>query len=220
MTRYFISPVLFAVLTIACSSSTTTNVTAEETGGNTSIETTAGNSSTGGSGNIGTTGQVTTGGNTVTSTTNTTSVAGSPSTGGNGIGTTGGSSPASTCVPKTCDQIAPAWTASSTLTKPTACGMASDGCGNLMNCGACVTDGTVNTDCGQEPTTYQGVDLKSRGLVATANVCGTRCFKAPDIGGCKNNTPIIFCPSTIPPVGLTGCTSVNASINSWCCDAS
>lgn len=244
MTRYFISPVLLAMITVACSSSTTTQsgCTTQEcidqldgTGGGTSASTStsaAGSTSvigtTGGSGTIGTTGPVTTGGNS-TATTNTTSVAGSPSTGGNGTGTTGGSSTTSTCVPKTCDQIAPAWSSTSCssctssgcclLTKPTVCGIASDGCGSTISCGTCTTDGTPNTDCGQAPATLVDstgtllFDFAAHGLKATANICGTRCVN--DLSG----SGAVVCTSSIPPLGLNNCKSINAAQHTWSCSS-
>lgn len=162
---------------------------------------TAGTQATGGSS---TTTVVTAGGNAPTSTTN--------AAGGN-------TSTSSTCVPKTCDQILPAWKASDKLTKPTACGTASDGCGGLLNCGTCVSDGSPDTGCGQAPASGVNfeIDFKLYGLKPVANICGTRCVHAPEIGSCANKTSIIVCPASVPPLGLTGCQAMNN--NTWCCDA-
>lgn len=275
MTKPSISIVLFSVITIACSSSTTTQsgCTTQEcldelngTGGQTSSETSIGGSIggsdgsiggsfvstvsvvTGGSGSTGTTtvlsatgGQIiATGGNSSATTTAPELIGGNgsttatipASTGGSSISTTAvtGGSPTTTatCVPRTCDQILPAWSATTTvptpgggaalLTKPTVCGMASDGCGGMINCGTCTTDGTPDTDCGQAPTTLivSGdvvFDFAAHGLKPIANVCGTRCVNATSEGiG-------VICTSTVPPLGLTNCTSVNSAKHIWKCSS-
>ena len=216
--------ILCAAFIFACSSSSTTtagcttqecldqlNGEAGSSAAGSSSSTVGGDSSTGGNSS-----------STLTSTGGSTSTATSSST--------GGSVSTSTCIPKTCAGEVPAWIASDALTKPTACGVASDGCGGLLQCGNCTTDGTANTDCGQAPPTGQGSGYWAEsGLVPTANVCGTRCIQAPiKLGACDNGIDydapgyqqwsMWLCPSSIPPLGLVGCKSINSSSHTWCCD--
>lgn len=233
MTRYFISPVLLAMITVACSSSTTTQsgCTTQEcidqldgTGGGTSASTStsaAGSTSvigtTGGSGTIGTTG-----GNS--------SING---TGGNGAGTTGGNSTTSTCVPKTttaCTDMATAAVSTQPLSTAQACGTIPDGCGGSVDCGSCtshgVFDGTTNTDCGQSQSGdigNQPFTWAQYGLRATSNICGSRCVRAQVnnanvYGNCGTN--VWVCPSGIQPSGAT-CTkttnTLGGAITTWCC---
>lgn len=125
------------------------------------------------------------------------------------------------CIPQNCADILPEWNASkSTLSRPSSCGIASDGCGGLLDCGDCMSDDTENTGCGQAPPVSAGTwDWASNGIVPTANVCGTRCFKTTsDCGSGKANW---ICPSTIPPMGFNNCTVIATSattVQSWCCD--
>lgn len=227
----FISPILFVMITMACSSNTTTQTgcTTQECldqlngmAGNTSmVENSTGGSVVGTSGNSATS----TGSNVTTNTGGNSGTTSTNATGGNST-TTGGNSTgnsATTCIPQTCADVVPDWTTTSKLTKPTACGTASDGCGNLLNCGTCTTDGTSNTDCGQAPTTTAtGIDLVSHGLKPVANVCGTRCVQsAPTEGSCSNGTQSWICPSSIPPLGFSGCNSINSAnplAHLWCCN--
>jgi hypothetical protein len=223
----FISPILFVMITMACSSNTTTQTgcTTQECldqlngmAGNTSM---TGNS-TGGS--VVGTGGNSSGSNVTTNTGGNSEITSTNATGGNSTGgnSTGGNS-TTTCVTQTCADVVPDWTTTSKLTKPTACGTASDGCGNLLNCGTCTNDGTSNTDCGQAPTTTAtGIDLVSHGLKPVANVCGTRCVQsAPTEGSCSNGTQSWICPSSIPPLGFSGCNSINSAnplAHLWCCN--
>jgi hypothetical protein len=208
MTRYFISPVLFAVsMTIACSSSTTTNVTAEETGGNTSIETTAGSSgcastSTGGSGNIGSTGCAI--------------------TGGNGAGTTSGNTSTS-CVPdKSCADIANAANSDTNVSGALAC---SDSCGDT--CAQCPT----GSSCGSAPTgnigNQQGITWVGYGLTAAPNICGSRCVRSHsnsqaiyDVYNVCGSTYVWICPTIAAPIGKSCQQTENtlgSGITTWCC---
>ncbi len=148
---------------------------------------------------------------------------GSANASGGSANASGGSANASTggntCIAKTCTDIIPAWDASkSTLSKPTACGITTDGCGGVLSCGACVTDGTANTDCGQAPPADATADWSGGGLVPTANVCGTRCFKK--VNGCGTvEQEAWVCPSTIPPLGIINCTLISTykTAQYWCC---
>ena len=165
---------------------------------------------TGGSGNVGT-GGVGTGGGTG-------GVINPPPTGG-----TGG-----TCTPKTCDQIAldlvGGWNTYDDLSAPLACGWAPDGCGGLINCGDCPTDGTVNTGCGQSANSTSYPQFP----VVVANVCGTRCVKNEESTRCEtvgaSGKDSWTCPSTIPPIGKTNCQNVRTAnefgVTGWCCDPS
>ena len=209
MTRYFISPVsqliarpaslavLFAV-SIACSSSTTTNVTtAEETGGNTSIETTAGNSSTGGSGNIG-------------------------STGGNGAGTTGGNTSTS-CVPdESCTDIANAANSNTNVSGALAC---SNSCGDT--CAQCPTGSSCGSAPTGNIGNQQGITWGGYGLTAAPNICGSRCVRAHsnsqaiyDVYNVCGSTYVWICPTTAAPIGKSCQQTENtlgSGITTWCC---
>jgi hypothetical protein len=138
----------------------------------------------------------------------------------------------SVCVPITCDDVISDWDPNkSTLSKPTACGYVSDGCGDMINCKTCaeqnVYDGTANTDCQQAPPSEIGSwDWTGNGLIPTANICGSRCIKDPQQsqpGSCTVGTTIggigWICPSTIPPLGLKNCNIANLEGHTWCCDA-
>jgi hypothetical protein len=205
-----IRTVLLALVMLACSSATSTQADDESSvGGETSEAGAAGmGSSIGG----------VSGGGEV-------SISGSSSTGGAAGGSTGvvgGSTNVatggSTCIAKTCADIVPVWDAvKSTLSKPTACGVTTDGCGGVLSCGACLTDGTVNTDCGQAPPADEAGDWSGYGLVPTPNVCGTRCVK---VALCDVGIDNWLCPSTIPPIGIANCRIVSTykTAQSWCCN--
>ena len=245
MTKYFIFPILF--ITMACSSTSTTECTSPEclgeagsssVGGASTANGTTGTAPGGGGNSIAT--GVVAGGSVGTNTTAGSTSTSAPSVGGSSAvsssttgGTTsvtttavstGGSSTVATttvCIPKTCADVVPAWDAStSKLSKPTACGITTDGCGGLLNCGNCVTDGTDSTDCGQAPPVVMGgFDWVSMGLSPTSNICGNRCVKATI---CAAGFTGWLCPSTIPPIGIIGCTETinpdHAGISKdWCC---
>jgi hypothetical protein len=202
--RTVLQTVLLAIALPACSSSTTTQAAdctdsdcLEEVAGSTSV---GGSSATGGTtSGVGGSTEETAGTSNVG-----TATGGSSSTGG------------TTCIPKTCDMIAPAWDSKSGLSKPVVCGYPSDGCGDILTCGACVSDGTVDTGCGEATVNANGWDWSGMGLVPTANLCGTRCVKreACDVSGTG-----WLCPSTLPPLGIAGCKVVSkaGSIQAWCC---
>jgi hypothetical protein len=114
-------------------------------------------------------------------------------------GTPQGAGGGTTCVPKTCNQIAldmTGWTPGSlayapngssstdrnfcydvaschTTSAPLACGWASDGCGGLIDCGSCPEDGTVSIGCGN--TAKIPVPGGNTLVPGTANICGSRC---------------------------------------------
>lgn len=164
-----------------------------------------------------------------------------PPTGGTGGTPSGGGTGGDVCVPKTCDQIAldlTGWsqealsyapascydTAScgSLTSAPVACGWASDGCGNLIDCSTCPEDGTASIGCGDAAT------LQDQTLApSTANICGSRCALVNTSDACSQwghgNKWAWHCPSSIPPVGLQGCTHVDNhpwSTTTWCCNPS
>ena len=222
MTKYFIFPVLFAAM--ACSTSTTTQAEGCKTQecldqlDDTSVG--GSDSSTGGSAN-GTGGNGTSvGGNSAATGGSTPITGGAASTGGNSTTAAGGAT--TICVPKTCADVAPAWTTTSPLSQPTACGTTTDGCGGILSCGDCstVSDGTANTGCGQAPATVSGgTDWSGSGLVPVSNVCGNRCIRpAADRDWCSSGTSGWRCPSTTPPLGLIGCTITNSAAHTWCCN--
>jgi len=161
-----------------------------------------------------------------------TSTSGGPGTDtGTGTSTSGGpgtDTGTSTCVKKTCQTAVPALsTPSSTLSQGAACGFVSDGCGGMLDCGSCTTDGTANTGCGQSAFTNAVIPVP-----AIPNVCGTRCeisnswkcsiFNLPSTDG------LWYCPSSVPPLGKNNCVlvtgkkmsdySVMTTPNVWCCD--
>ena len=202
--------ILLVLVVLGCSSTSTTQADDSDFGDGGL----AGSTSIGAAGNLGTGGTgVSEGGDE--------SAAGSVSVGGaisaGGVGSSvGGVSAAggNTCVPKTCAQLVPE---SNVLSKGSACGITSDGCGGVLSCGPCLTDGTVNTDCGQAPPADEAGDWSGYGLSPTPNVCGTRCVKVARCGevGIDN----WLCPSTIPPIGIANCRIVSTykTVQSWCC---
>lgn len=129
-------------------------------------------------------------------------------TGGSSVIETGGNS---TCVPRTCDEVAISLTGSydpTIITAPTACGIVSDNCGGILDCGDCLSG-----SCGD----------------ITDSICPTRCYKETEVGLTYTCGRLDYdgqhlwrCESEIPPVGITGCVSVSDEITSaasaWCCD--
>lgn len=220
---------IFCVISIGCGSTSTTTVecTSPECFGN---DAGAGASSTGGGSST-----------TVTNGTGGNNSTGSSAGTGNSTSSTGGNSTISTCVAKTCDQIAAAAQVTG-FSNASACGSASDGCGGSIDCGNCSTDppSSSNTGCGQSSwstsTQFPVVPIP------TANICGTRCLSYGS-NSCQTqlgqewinswntsnptkqiatNAVSYSCPSSpslVHPIGLTGCVSI-PSVNWWCCNPS
>lgn len=257
MTKYCILPMI--IIIAACSQTErsyseagggaceTCDATTPESGGSGSITTTSNTSGASTTGGSATESSIASGGSSEIST-GSTAISGG-STFNTSVVTGGSSSSTTICIPKTCVDLMPVWSATtSKLSKPTICGLTTDGCGGVISCGTCVTDGTTNIDCGQAPPTacplhtttsecladtanvcnwsthtntcYGGWDWTGNGLLPAANICGSRCIKNPDgPGGCSNGSSGWICPSTLPPLGITGCNIINLSAHTWCCDS-
>lgn len=235
MNKYFMLTAIFSTIIIGCgSSSTTTGCTTYEcvdnlNGGGGSDSTSAGGSDQGtefgGSTNFSSS---STGGASVVTSSSSVGAGGSSVGGSNAVGGTSNTTTTTPiCIPKTCNDIVPEWDFTKKITKPIACDdpnkPLSDGCGGRLSCGDCPPgDGTVdNIGCGQAPNIQAWKDL---GLVPTPNVCGSRCVRPNKLGAipsmvCSNNTEGWVCPSSIEPLGLTGCTIVNSTAHTWCCDS-
>lgn len=168
----------------------------------------------------------------------------------NVISPPGGSAGESTCIPKTCDQIADeavgGWNTFDDVSAPTACGWASDGCGNAIDCGECQgtnIESNSETNCGDGVTLgFPQEFLQERyGLQyfiePAANVCDSRCTKKHGTNGgsaladyCEfRDKEYWACPTDIPPVGKTGCDQYefeggirpdDVYYTPWCCDPS
>lgn len=214
---YLIPCVLFIA---GCSGSSTNNIVSETggTAGNAGAagDNTGGSTNTGGQ--AGMAGSINTGGMG--------GVAGSPNTGG-----TGG-----VCVPKTCDTYSYAKTGKTGL----ACGVISDGCGNVIDCGGCddmyeCGGDNVKTDyqLGDTINTTEETTLIGTG---TTNICNGGCAftnYGPAISACntKPGTYPAMCPYEKPltpdpitlefkPSGsLYQCTHSVGYSKVWCCKA-
>jgi hypothetical protein len=215
------SLIMFIGLVFACDSESTTIVEGGEYGGQTSIggQTNGGTSFTGGSSNQSVAGnsQVS-GGNSATQS-------------NSGGQTNSGSSAITQCTPKTCQAAMETILQSSNAVNATgqlidwdnvsltACGDMSDGCGNVINCGACNT-------CGQ--ASGLGTYAPSKGIIG---VCGeTMCLSVTnDRGdlcvGTNTGKGSWYCGSgnAVGPKTESGCVPIANPSSSgtqtyFCCD--
>jgi len=226
-----IQSILLALILSACGGTSITNVEASPTtGGSSNPSSTVAGQSTGGN----------TGGSSGSSVAGQSSTIAGSSTGGNsatgstgGSSSTGGGTSVSTCVPKTCEEVAAAADAAVVhpLSPAQACGTVDDGCGGSIECGSCTDHGafggTANTDCSQSIKGNISANLQiswaSYGLTAVPNICGSRCVRAtvlnnPDYGSC--GTYVWICPSSVGPAGCTKNVttgSFSGTVTTWCC---